>query len=162
MSSEKQYEFQKLIDRLSLSVLALSNNFQNLKSLEILSFVCLVNRLDQAQQALQQVLEVLAANFPGWLRKIALPHWYGRYNQATRLDAAFLLGQQKFLVEQIGTDIHHLLEEIHHLGPEELRESQEVKTLEQIWSQQFQVLHKAADHWPANLNWKDCSGCLLR
>jgi transposase len=158
-----QYEFQKLIDRLVLSVPSLSNNCPNLKSLEAVSFVCSVNRLSQAQKAMQQVLEVLAANFPEWLRKAALPHWYGRYNQATaRLDVAFLLGQQQFFVEEIGADIHHLLTEIDQSGGEELRQLQEVQVLNHIWSQQYQSLNRAFIQWPATLDFEDCSACLFR
>jgi hypothetical protein len=100
--------------------------------------VCLVNCLSRAQQAMNQALAVLAARFPEWLRRTALPHWYGRYNQATpRLEVALLLGQQRFFIEEIGADIHHLLEEIHRSGPPEMGELHEVGKFDQIWFQQF-------------------------
>lgn len=163
LNSEEQYEFQKLIDRLVLSVPSLNQNFQNLRSPEVVSFVCSVNRLSQAQEAMQQVLESLAASFPEWLRKVALPHWYGRYNQATsRLDVAFLLGQQRFLVEEIGTDIHHLLTEIHQSALPEMSELPEVKLLDHIWSEQFQFLNKVFSSGTAVLSVQDCSACLFR
>ncbi len=163
MDAASQSEFQKLIDRLVLSIPLINQNFQHLESPQVVSFVCSVNRLNQAQQAMQQVLEALAASFPEWLRKAALPHWYGRYNQATsRLEVAFLLGQQHFFVEEIGTDIHHLLTEIEQSGRDELSALPEVKTLHQIWSQQFQPFNQATSYWPATLNLKDCNACLLK
>jgi len=161
--SISQSEFQRLMDRLTLFVPTLQSNFQNLKSLEVVLCVCSANRLSHAQQAMNQVLEVLAARFPDWLRKVALPHWYGRYSRATpRLEVAILLGQQRFLMEEIGADIHHLLEKIRQSGSRELVELQEVKALNQVWSQQFKVLNAVPNHWPENLNMQDCSTCAYR
>lgn len=161
--SPSQSEFQRLMDRLTSFVPALRSNFQDLKSLEVVLCVCSVNRLNHAQQAMNQVLEVLAARFPDWLRKVALPHWYGRYNHATpRLEVAILLGQQQFLMEEIGADIHHLLEKIRQSGSDELVELQEVKALNQVWSQQFRVFNTTPNHWPESLNLQDCSTCAYR
>lgn len=156
-----QYEFQRLLDRLTTLIPSLSNNFQHLDSREVVQFVCSVNRLDHAQQAMHQVLEVLAIRFPDWLRKMALPHWYGRYNRAIpRLEVAFLLGQQRFLVEEIGADIHHLLEKIHQSDIPGLGELYEVKALDQVWSQQFKALDLQPDSWSENF--KGCTTCAYR
>ena len=54
--SVSQHEFQKLVDRLITLVPSLSNNFQNLNSLDAVAFVCSVNRLNHAQQAMHQVI----------------------------------------------------------------------------------------------------------
>jgi transposase len=154
-------EFQKLTDRLATFIPPFKNNLQNLQSLEVVACVCSVNRLNHAQQAMNQVLGVLAARFPDWLRRNALPHWYGRYSHATpRLEVAILLGQQQFLIEEIGADIHHLLEKIHQSGSQELAELPEVKVLDQVWLQQFKELNLAPNHWPENL--KDCNNCAYR
>ncbi len=156
-----QYEFQKLLDRLITLIPSLSNNFQNLKSRDVVTFVCSVNRLDRAQQAMNQVLEILAARFPDWLRKTALPHWYGRYNRAIpRLDVALLLGQQHFLMEEIGADIHHLLGKVHQSGSSELAELEEIQALNRVWSREFKVPSVAPANWPENF--KDCSTCAYR
>jgi transposase len=156
-----QLEFQKLIDQLVRLIPSLRNNFQNLNSLEVISFVCSVNRLNRAQQAMHQALEVLAFRFPEWLRKAALPHWYGRYNRATpRLEVAMLLGQQRFLMEEIGADIHHLLTEVHRSGSCEISKLHELNVLSQIWAQQFQGLN--SNHWPEKLNSDQCNACLYK
>lgn len=161
--SLSQHEFQRLMDRLTAFIPALRSNFQDLKSIEIAISVCSVNRLNHAQQAMNQVLEVLAVRFPDWLRKVALPHWYGRYSHAApRLEVAMLLGQQRFLLEEIGADIHHLLGKIDQSGVRELGELHEVQALGQVWSQQFKELNLAPSHWPEKLNLKDCNTCAYR
>ncbi|HSB01835.1 MAG TPA: transposase [Anaerolineales bacterium] len=158
--SADQQEFQKLTDRITALVPSLTSSSQNPNSLEVASFVCFVNRLNHAQQAMNQVLEILAARFPDWLRKMALPHWYGRYNRTIpRLEAALLLGQQRFLMEEIGADIHHLLERIHHSGSCELAELDEVKILDQVWAQQFSVLGLRPNYWQENSNLRNCDTC---
>jgi transposase len=153
-----QVEFQKLIDRLARLSPPLRNNFQDPKSLDVVAFVCSVNRLNRAQQAMNQALEILAFQFPEWLRKATLPHWYGRYNHATpRLEVAMLLGQQQFLMEEIGADIHHLLHEVQHASSRELSELHEIKVLSQIWAQQFQTPY--LNHWPEKLTLDHCNVC---
>ncbi len=159
--STSQHEFQKLVDRITTLVPSINNNPQHINSREIVAFVCSVNRLNHAQQAMNQVLETLAAKFPDWLRKMALPHWYGRYNRAIpRLEVAILLGQQRFLLEEIGADIHHLLEKVHQSGSRELAELQEIKELDQLWTQQFKAPNLTSDSWRENF--KDCNTCAYR
>jgi len=156
-------ELQQLLDRLLVFTPSPYNSFQKPNALELVSLVCSLNRLDRAQQAMQQALEILAAKFPSWLRKVALPHWYGRYNHITpRLEVAVLLGQQRFLMDEIGADIHHLLEKIYQSGSHELSELHEVKTLDQLWSQQFKTLNFSTNYRPENLNLKDCDTCTYR
>lgn len=155
-----QERFQRLINRLLMFTPALNNKFQNIQHLEVISLVCSINRLNRAQQTMDQALEILATKFPDWLRKVALPHWYGRYNHAiTRLDIAVLLGQQRFSVEEIGADIHHLLKEVHRAGSREINELHEVQMLNQVWSQQFQTMNPSQNRWPETLNLEDCDAC---
>lgn len=157
-----QAQFQKLIDRLALFVPSRRQGLQDLTGDEAIAFVCLINCLSHAQQAMNQALAVLAARFSEWLRRTALPHWYGRYNQATpRLEVALLLGQQRFFIEEIGADIHHLLEEIDRSGSPEMNELHEVKVLDQIWSQQLlagRQLEQVGNHF--RLRVSNCPSCL--
>jgi transposase len=153
-----QHEFQKLADQLAKFIPAIKNNIQNLSSEAVVASVCSINRLNQVQQAVQQALEVLAFRFPEWLRKVALPHWYGRYNHGTpRLEVAMLLGQQRFLIEEMGGDIQHLLNEVQRSDTSEVRELHEIKALNQIWEQQFQA--RKLNHWPEKLSLDDCRAC---
>jgi hypothetical protein len=150
-----QLEFQRLIDRLASFNSSIRTNHPNLKSLEVIAFLCSVNRLNRARQAMHQALEMLAFGFPEWLRKVTLPHWYGRYSSATpRLDLAVLPGKQQFLMEEIAADIHYLLIEVHRSGSGKIRELHEIKVLNQLWTQQ---LHFTA--WPEKLTVDHCKVC---
>lgn len=153
-------EFQRLIDRLIIFAPALHSSFHNITSFEVVSLVCSLNRLHRSQQAMNQALEVLAVRFPQWLRKIALPHWYGRYNPTVpRLDVAILLGQQRFLMEEIGSDIHHLLEKVDQSGSREICELHEVKVLNQVWSHLFHTTNQTQKKRLEALSIRDCDFC---
>jgi transposase len=159
----RQREYQLLIDQLVRFAPSLNNYFQDLESLELVSLVCSLNRLDQAQQAMKQALEALAAKFPQWLRQIALPHWYGRYNPATlRLDVAVLLSQQRFLMEEICSDIHYLLEKVPQSGSQELSGLLQINVLEQICLKQCQTLKEKQPDLLESLSPEDCNSCSHR
>jgi len=153
-------EFQRLIDQLLLFTPPLHNDFQHPKVLELLTIICSLNRLDGAQQAMNRGLEVLAVRFPNWLRKIALPHWYGRYNQARYgFDEASLPGEQRVSIEDIGADIQHLLDEIHRSDPRATSELPEFKALACVCSQ-LEALRQVQNDGLQILSWKDCNACM--
>ena len=133
-----QREFQSLIDYLVTFNPPLNDRFQSFLILEMLSYVCSINRLNWIQVTMSQMLEVLAVRFPDWLRKVSLPHWYGRYNHVpANLEAGSWPGQPEFSMEEIAADIDHLLDEIHRSSPLGISELQEVRALERIWKQQI-------------------------
>ena len=154
----EQYAYQMLLDRLIRSVPLLASQLQLPGSLEMVSRVCSVNRLNQVHQAMNRVLEVLAARFPQWLRTIALPHWYGRYNPSlTKFDGSVLPHQQRSFLEEIGSDIQHLLERVHQSGSQEIGELYEIRLLEQVWLQQVETLKNDSPKLFKNQNCKNCS-----
>jgi transposase len=158
-----RHEFQRLVDRINTLVPSPRDDPQNVSSLAVAAFVCSVNQLNHAQEAMNQTLEVLAAQFPGWLRKTALPHWYGRYNRAIpRLEVAILLGQQRFLLEEIGADVQHLLKKIDQSGSRELAELPQVKTLDRLWSRQFKILDPAVAYRSEDQKPRGCATCAYR
>ena len=110
--------------------------------------------------AMSQMLEVLAVRFPEWLRKIALPHWYARYNHTAPIfEAGNWSDQQKFSMEEIAADIDHLLDEIHRSAPTEVSELKEVKALERVWKQQIKM--PLTDKCET-LNTKGCESCIYK
>lgn len=155
-----QQAYQVLIDGLVRAVPLLPNHFQRLKSLDLVSQVCSVNRWNQIHQAMIRALEVLAARFPQWLRAIALPHWYGRYNPAmARFDGSVLAGQQQISIEDIGSDIQLLLEKIHQSGPQEISELHELRFLEQVWLRHAQTLKTPPADRLKLSNYANCENC---
>src|SRR5574339_183831 len=85
-------------------------------------------------EAMLSSMEALSANHFHWLRQIALPHWYQRYNRSVvNLDASFR--KQEFTREDIQGDIQHLLYEIRSSNSPEIIEMPETKKLNRIWKQ---------------------------
>lgn len=154
-----QHEFQSFIDCLVTFNPPVSDKFQSFIVLELLSYVCSINRLNWIQGSMSQMLEVLAVRFPDWLRKVTLPHWYGRYNHTM---PGFKTGNQphhtEASMEEIAADIDHLLDEIHRSSPPRISELQEVRALERIWQQQIKrpLIDKHE-----TLNPKDCASCIM-
>ena len=149
-----QDEFQRLIDHFVTFNPSLNDRFQSFKVLELLSYVCTINRLNWMQVSMSQMLEVLAVRFPDWLRKITLPHWYGRYTHTMTGNPP---DQSEFSMEEIAADIDHILDEIHRSSPLGISELQEVKALERVWKQQIK---KPLTDKHEKLNAKDCTSCV--
>jgi transposase len=149
-----QSEFQSLIDYLVTFNPPPNDAFQSFIILELLSYVCSINRLNWMQAAMSRMLEVLAVRFPDWLRKITLPHWYGRYNHTV---TGNLPERQEFSMEEIAADIDHILDEIHRSSPLGISELKEVKALERVWKQQ--IKRPLTDKHEI-LNPKDCVSCV--
>ena len=63
--------------------------------------------------AMLRSIEALSATHFNWLRQIALPHWYERYNRAVHSASLHTFGRrQEPTQEDIQADIQHLLNEI--------------------------------------------------
>ncbi|MBI5951156.1 MAG: transposase [Chloroflexi bacterium] len=155
-----QREFQRLIDNFVTFNPPLNDTFVGFMNLELVSHICTTNRAYWIQATMSQMLEVLAVRFPDWLRKVTLPHWYGRYNF---LMSAFEMGkwpdQHELSMEEIAADIDHLLDEIHRSSPPGISELKEVKALESVWNQQIKM--QLTDKCEI-LKSKDCDSCVYR
>lgn len=153
-------ELQKLVDRLLALTPPMNNPHQDFEILHLLSEVCLLNRLNWICQAMQQTLGALAAKHPDWLRQIMLPDWYGRFN--TLFPGAkpiISVRQNELSLEQLGKDIHYLLEEVHRFNLCEFDEMREIKTLRVIWERQFEngVSTLLTQSWTSK--WNNCDSC---
>jgi hypothetical protein len=112
-----------------------------------------MNSIGWVQEAMGQALEAVACRDPQLLRKIALPHWYGRYTHSTHEGNSTASCRTAFSMQEIGTDIHHLLAEVHRSGEQEINEIQEVKVLEYVWKRQFEKPDQMLN---------DCGSCIHR
>jgi hypothetical protein len=87
-------------------------------------------------EAMLHSMEALSANHFHWLRQIALPHWYQRYNRSAvvaNLDVSFR--KQELTQGDVEGDIQHLLYEIRKSNLPEIIEMPETKHLDRIWKQ---------------------------
>ncbi len=135
--SAAQDVFQQVIDRLAQIGLLRNASATQPNGREVVTAVCAASRLEQLIEAMQAILEALAAVNPQWLLAHTLPHWYERYNPVF---ATHVLrktnGEQTMLAQAIGKDALFLLEMIDTSGGD-LTRLLEVRTLRQVWQQQF-------------------------
>ena len=86
--------------------------------------------------AMLRSMEALSANHFNWLRQIALPHWYQRYNRSVVfVGSENSIRKQELTREDIQGDIQHLLYEIRASNSSEIMEMPETKNLSLIWEQ---------------------------
>lgn len=138
--------FQNLLDRLSEFGLFAPAK-KPLDALQLLTTVCTVNRFDEVLEAMYRLLESLAVTNPEWLRQIAIPYWYDRYNRRRRHSPLPITDQKWHTrVLQIGTDIRYLLGEIDKSNNPNLASLEEIKEIRKIWDEQFIIITDEADH----------------
>jgi hypothetical protein len=85
-------------------------------------------------EAMYSSIEALSANHFNWLRSIARPHWYQRYNYSQNLSKSSGSIQELEVSRQdIQEDIQYLLFEIRESKSREIIEMPETKNLDLIW-----------------------------
>ena len=153
-------ELQKMIDRFIKLNPPFANEIDQLENLDLLAAVCWKNRMEYSIQAMCQTLEIVAGKYPQWLRKVALSHWYGRYNRLSPGQAATLsLCGQENPMEAIGADIHYLITQMIQSGTREMNELPEVKSLYRVWIVQFDKWNRPQTDKGTGLTLKDCAAC---
>lgn len=148
--------FQLLLDRLaSLGMFCLRAG-QKVEAAKVLKALAISSHLEQVIDAFYAVLEKLAVENPEWLRRITLPHWYERYNRKNLLIVwPELEADWQVLPQDIGIDIHYLLEEIVKSPAGKISISPEVLKLKHTWEVLSEVmindgLHKSDHHLRKN------------
>lgn len=155
----RQFYFQKLIDRLCQLKPSGRDNLEGSRCLHVLEVVEAINRIGHLREAIHQALEVLALHDPEWLQKIALPHWYGRYNNVPQgYFSARRLAQERFSTKEICDDIDYLLEQIGHSGPAGINDLNEINALNQVWLQESQRSSRVIDE-NETLGFHNCDSC---
>jgi hypothetical protein len=133
-----QREFQRLVEILALVNADAGKETGPAQAPAVLSAVCSTNRLYWILEAMSQILEYFAGRYPEWLREIALPHWYMRYQTHDSLPRWNSTGDLLNFIHEAGTDIAYLLESVSRLGNAEIKGSREIRELNRVWSQQFE------------------------
>jgi hypothetical protein len=155
--------FQSLVERLVEFGFLQPVESCHLDAEALLVTVCSLNRFDELIESMYQVLEVLAINDPEWLRHIAIPYWYDRYNR--RRDLPHIpFTDQKWIVRalQIGADIRYLLDEIDKSDNSSLAALREIKEIRHHWDEQFIAYSNVANHQQA-YEWRfsRCASCSM-
>lgn len=119
---------------------------------EVLISVCQNEVRVSLIEAMLRATEALSANHFHWLRRIALPHWYQRYNRSMVVTSSNRSsGQQELTREDVQGDIQHLLYEIHVSNSQEIMEMHEIKDLSLTWEQLTNSKFM-----------KDCNQCIIK
>lgn len=129
--------FQEMVNRLANFVPNPSKRPTDVD--EMLSTVCTLSRWEIVTETMSHAIEALAASQPEWLRSIALPHWYKRYDQIGPLfNHPRALEDVKAMLLSVGKDGQYLLRAIEKSGLPILMEIPEVGILYREWQCQFE------------------------
>ena len=119
---------------------------------EVLNSICENEVRMSLIEAMLRSVEALSANHFNWLRQIALPHWYQRYNRSTSVtNLNHPLGRQELTREDVQADIQYLLYEVHESNSQAIMRMREIRGLSSIWEQIANAK-----------SMKDCNHCIRK
>lgn len=159
--SSCQSAFQGLIDRITGIGLFKGIKEQPVRVDQVLLSVCTLTRFEEVVTAMNQALEAVAITNPEWLRQVALPYWYDRYNRKQRGSVTRDLDKKwKSKVVEIAADIQYLLGEIQRTQQPALASLPEIKNLAKIWDEQFVICQDDSSQSP-HFEWRltRCATC---
>ncbi len=155
--------FQNLVNRLNeFGWFALAHR-GDVDASQLLTSVCTMNRFDETLEAMYRALETLAVTNPEWLRRIAIPYWYDRYNRQ-RKSSPLPITDPKWnsRVIQVGVDIRYLLGEIDKSNQASLASLKEIKEIRRIWNEQFMLAPAEKDaHQSVRWGLTRCASCQM-
>ena len=102
--------------------------------------VRLMRRIELVGETLRAALNDLAVQAPDWVRTVAPPEWYERYQRRSE-QGRLPKGKdaRNRYAQTVGEDGFYLLDKLATpTAPFQLRELPSVKTLEVLWGQQYE------------------------
>lgn len=135
-----QQMFALLLKRLGELGLVRQGGKQRTDSTYVLAAVRVLNRLELIAETMRLALEALATYRPQWVRSIALPAWYERYNRVLNSFHLPRAREKREALEQaIGQDGFYLLAAVARAdAPDGAAHLPEVAVLRQVWQQQLE------------------------
>jgi transposase len=152
---------EKLLECCRALGLVKARGQQRTDSTHVVAAVRLMNRVELVGETLRAALNDLAVHAPDWVRTVARVDWYERYQR--RCEQGRLPkgkeAREKY-AQTVGEDGFSLLDALTALTtPTQLRELPSVKTLEVVWSQQYERLTRPKPSGSASgrssVRWKD-------
>ena len=132
-----QRVFEAIQSRLTGLGFLTNGNKQQVSVDEVLTTVDALSRAGETREAIGAALEALASSDPEWLRSVALPHWFERYDrQFTSQQLPKPQEKLESLVQAIGADIAYLLQATEKADVPDLALLPEVQALRRVWRQQ--------------------------
>src|SRR5215831_85184 len=131
---------EKLLECCRALGLVKARQQQRTDSTHVLAAVPLMNRIELVGETLRAAVNDLAVHAPDWLRTVAPPKWYERYQRRSeqgRLPKGKAAREE--YAKTVGEDGFALLDLLAAPPtPVPLRELPSVKTLQVIWAQQYE------------------------
>src|SRR5262249_19999901 len=131
---------EKLLECCRVLGLVKARQQQRTDSTHVLAAVRLMNRIELVGETLRAAVNDLAVHAPDWLRTVAPPKWYERYQRRSeqgRLPKGKAAREE--YAKTVGEDGFALLDLLAAPPtPVPLRELPSVKTLQVIWAQQYE------------------------
>jgi transposase len=118
---------------------------QRTDSTHVVAAVRYMNRLELVGETLRAVLNDLAVQAPDWVRTVARAEWYERYQRRSE-QGRLPKGKEarEDYAKAVGEDGFYLLDRLTApTTPAPLRELPSVKTLTEVWAQQYERLREA-------------------
>lgn len=158
-----QVVFEDLLNRIAAVGLLSRREKLGREAMVVIRSVCTTTRLDIMAQAINLALEALAAQRPEWLRAIALPHWYKRYDGLTLTNQIpHSEIEQSALARALGSDAQHLLQAVLGLDMQAAADVLEIHNLQKVYQDQFYLTHHN-DGSKSQIQWRPdkCATCSL-
>lgn len=133
--------FERLLQRLRELGLVRRGGKQRTDGTHVLAASRILSRVELVAESLGLALEAIGEVQPGWLRAMAQPHWYERYNAIwTTFRLPKSQAKREALAWEIGADGFYLLQALTQPeAPQAVSRLPAVETLRLVWQQQFEL-----------------------
>jgi transposase len=135
-----QRVLDRVLGRMRAKGLLKERGRQRTDSTQVLSVARTLSRLELVMETMRLALEELAVEVPGWLRRVAQPHWVERYSMVWRGNRMpKSKAKRAELASSVGEDGACLLRAIaDKAAPERIIQLPAVERLERVWEQQYE------------------------
>ena len=137
-SSEALKEFGNLLQ--IIAEFGLYDNLKNrsLEPGEMISILCLINRIFRLQEAMKAGLSLISSLEPDWLAGHISPHWFNRYKTGPFISVDYFNpADLQTYADRIGNDIFSLISLIQEKDSPVLATRPEIQSLMHLFQNQF-------------------------
>lgn len=137
-SSEAIHEFGHLLRILSDYGLFKNVKNHSLDADEVISIICLINRINKLQTAMKAGLSLISSLDPDWLGRHVSPHWFNRYKTGPLISVDYFDPiDLKIYADQIGADMFSLLSKIENYDCPDLSSRADIQSLVRLFQNQY-------------------------
>lgn len=137
-SSEAINEFGQLLRILSEFGLFKNLKKHSLNPDQVISIICLINRIHKLQTAMKAGLSLISSLEPDWLAGHVSPHWFSRYKTGPLFSVDFFdPADLQTYADQVGADMFSLISKIKEFNSPGLASRTEIQALDRLFQNQY-------------------------